>query len=210
MRHRFAIYLLLVPVVLCFSGCSTLSSMSSAVSGLFGGGGKKPSAQSTQQKEASSGIPDVAYPLSLDIYTGSNLNAGANGRPLGLVIKIFQLRGYRSFKQASLQAFLSKGKAQAALGDDLIKSQIINVVPGQTYNLTEGIREGARYLGIVALFRAPAKDRWRVLFNTKKSREKGITLGLNACALTVTSGKLLSNLPGQPWSLSMVQCPKAR
>lgn len=180
----------LLAAVLVLSGCSTLA---------FWSNGKN------------SGKPvdvyAVDYRLPLNFFAGNNLNAGPGGKPLGLVVKIYQLTDYRRFTRASLQDFLAKQSTQAALGEDLITAREITLLPGKTYRLVEDIRKGTRYLGVVALFMAPAKDHWRAVFNPRKSRDEGITIGLTACALTVTSGKLVTDLPGPPNSLSMVQCP---
>ena len=53
-------------------------------------------------------------------------------------------------------------------------------------------------LGIVALFRSPAAQRWKFAFNTEKNEKSGIVIGLHACAMTVTSGTLTTPAGATP------------
>lgn len=202
MKRFIVSYALFLIIIISLSGCSSASNISSSLGGLFGGDGKK-----TQKKIDTYA---TAYQIPLNIFTGSNLNSATVGKPLGLVVKIYQLTDYRRFSRASLQDFLSKKSVHAILGDDLIVSRVINLTPHNAYTLSEKIHKGTHYVGIVALFLAPAKNRWRVAFDADKSHTKGITIGLNACALSVTSGKLITKFAGDPSSLSMVNCPTNR
>lgn len=195
-RHTITPALLLL-ATLALTGCSSINSLL---------GRDAPADARKAMKAVNTYVTN--YPLELNIFTGRNLNAGAHGKPLGLVVKIFQLRDYRKFERLPLQAFLSPGSVQRKLGNDLIKSRQINVVPRKSYNLVENIKNGVNYLGVVALFRNPARGRWRAVFDTDKSRNSGITIGLNACALTTTRGKLVGHLPGQRDALSMIECPQ--
>ena len=51
-----------------------------------------------------------------------------------------------------------------------------------------GLLQFAAYIGVVALFRAPAGQRWRVSFSASEAQKSGITIGAHACALSVGAG----------------------
>ncbi|MCO8648854.1 type VI secretion system lipoprotein TssJ, partial [Burkholderia multivorans] len=63
---------------------------------------------------------------------------------------------------------------------------------------------------IVALFRDPALQRWKLTFDPAKSEKSGIIIGLHNCAMTVTGGTVIApqqGAPSQPLNmLSSVSC----
>jgi type VI secretion system protein VasD len=146
--------------------------------------------------------------LPLRIFTASNLNAGPGSKALALVVKVYHLRSLDRFQQTPFDAFLDKDKTRAALGDDLIDGREMLLLPDQHYVSTEHMPLDTRYLGFVALFRAPAAQRWRFAYDVKRSTAGGITLGVHACAMSSTDGALVTELPDDPGSLASVHCPR--
>jgi type VI secretion system protein VasD len=144
--------------------------------------------------------------VTLRVFASENLNAGAGKSPIALVVKIYQLRDSTAFEQTAYNQFLDPVKEKAALGDDLISSREVLVLPGQNYDLMETVQPPAGFIGVVALFHTPNTSRWRMSFEAKGSEKKGISLGAHACAMTVTEGLLVSKLAGEPASLSTVNC----
>lgn len=151
---------------------------------------------------------EQAVPLRL--YAGDNLNAGKEKRGLALVVRVYQLRGVQRFEQAPFDSFLDEASEKAVLGDDLIKATEILLLPGQRHELIETVAADGSHLGVVALFRTPAANRWRFAFDTRKAVKDGITLGLHACAMTTTSPALVTALASPPHSLSAVNCAGKR
>jgi type VI secretion system protein VasD len=202
--------------------------LSLAVAGCASGGGTAPSAgdaaSAAGQVEAASGpiervmqaigLAKAKAPapteqqLPLRIFTAQNLNAGPGRKALALVVKVYHLRSLDRFKQTPFDDFLDKDKTQAALGDDLIDSREMLLLPDQHYVSTEHMPLDTRYLGFVALFRAPAAQRWRFVYDVKGSMASGVTLGVHACAMSSTDGALVTELPDDPGSLASVHCPR--
>jgi len=145
--------------------------------------------------------------LSLRIFTAKNLNAGAGNKALALVVKIYHLRSKDRFGQAPFDDFLDSNKEQSDLGQDLINSREMLLLPDQRYLSVERMPLDTRYLGFVAQFRNPAALRWRFVYDVKRSKISGITLGIHACALSSTQGALLTELPDDARSLATVRCP---
>lgn len=146
--------------------------------------------------------------LQLRMFTAQNLNAGRTDKPLALVIKVLYLRSLDRFEQAQFNDFLTDQKIRETLGDDLVSSREMLVLPDQKYNSTEHMSLDTRYIGFVALFRGPAANRWRFAYDVKKSAASGITLGIHGCAMTSTAGNLVTVLADDPDSLAAVRCPR--
>jgi type VI secretion system protein VasD len=151
----------------------------------------------------------VGQQLQMRIFTARNLNAGNGDKALALVVKVYYLRSLSRFNAMSFDTFLSKKKVRSALGDDLIDSREMLLLPNQRYVSVEHLPATARYLGVVALFRSPSSLRWRFAYDAARSSKAGITLGMHACAMSSTSGSLVTALPDNAGSLASVHCPSA-
>ncbi|WP_449466700.1 type VI secretion system lipoprotein TssJ [Stenotrophomonas humi] len=146
--------------------------------------------------------------VPLRIYAGTNLNSGNDGNSAASVVKIYHLRSSQRFERAPFNAFLDHAGEQAALGSDLLSVNEIVLMPGARQELSEKLSHGTTRLGVVALFRAPAENRWRLTFDAsaKTLADSGITLGVHACALTSDSDALTSRFSGDALSLASIKC----
>jgi type VI secretion system protein VasD len=191
--------LLCLLLALNLAGCAATGKVKEAI-------GKAAEAVGMKTPAAETG--PIKVPLR--IFAGENLNAGSGNRPIALVLKVYQLRDSNAFEQTGYNQFLDAAKEKTALGDDLISSHEVLVLPGQSYDLVETTQPTAAYIGVVALFQAPTSSRWRLSFESKGSQKKGISVGVHACAMTTTDGLLVSKLAGDPGSLSTVNCTANR
>lgn len=126
--------------------------------------------------------------VALHLQAAPRLNVSAGGQSLALVVRIYKLRQNGAFENAPLAAFLDPSNEKQALGADLLEVRELTMVPGQQLDLDEAVTREAGYLGVVALFRAPAPQRWRVAFAAADAERNGITVGLLACALSIGTG----------------------
>jgi type VI secretion system protein VasD len=136
-------------------------------------------------------LPDSQQPprsVAIRLHAADKLNVDAGGRPLALVARIYKLRQNAAFEQAPYATFLNAQAEKEALGADLLEVKEITLVPGQRYEVTEKVAREAGYIGIVALFRAPAAQRWRLAFAASEAEQAGLTVGLHACALSAGAG----------------------
>lgn len=134
-------------------------------------------------------LPDAQKPprnVSIRLHAAQRLNTDAAGRPLALVARIYKLRQSAAFEQAPYDSFLDAQREKAALGADLMEVKEVLLVPGQRYEVQEKVSKEAYFIGVVALFRAPAAQRWRATFAAADAERGGITVGLHACALSVS------------------------
>ena len=154
--------------------------------------------------------------ISVTIFSlviSSSLAGCASDSKLGkAMVKIYHLRSLQRFEQAPFNAFLDQAGEQAALGADLLSVNEVVLTPGARHELSEQLSEGSAVLGVVALFRAPAENRWRLAFDTKGKTlpQDGVTIGVHACALTSDSKALLTRISGDPGSLASIRCAGAK
>lgn len=201
---------------LVFAGCTALliTGCGGGQGGAKGAFGKALQAVGLQDKpeetEGEQAPTAKARSVPLKLQAGANLNAGNGNRPLALVVKLYRLREVHRFEQTPFDAFLDAERERAALGEDLLDTREVLLNPGQSYEVVENLPAGTAYVGVVALFRSPAASRWRFAFDAQETdRIAGIALGLHACAMTVSSGALVTRLGSEPHSLSSVNCAAA-
>ena len=136
-------------------------------------------------------LPDAQKParnVTIRLHAGPNLNAGAGNQPLALATRIYKLRQPAAFQQLSFDGFLSPQGERELLGSDLLEVREVMLIPGQRYEIIEKITREAYYIGVVALFRVPAENRWRLAFTAGDAEKSGITIGLHACAISAGAG----------------------
>ncbi|PPE70396.1 type VI secretion system lipoprotein TssJ [Caldimonas thermodepolymerans] len=139
-------------------------------------------------------LPDLsrpARPVKLIIHASPSLNVDDSGRSLALVTRIYKLRRTQAFLQAPYETFGDREREQAQLGEDIVEVRDLQLLPDQRHEILERVTREAPYIGVVALFRAPAPQRWRYAFSADAVRDTGITLGAHACSLSVAAGEPL-------------------
>lgn len=167
--------------VAALTACSTGATvLAGAASGALEAMGLKSSSVPESQK------PPREVPLKLT--AGANLNAATDKRPVALVVRLYSLKDPTSFLQAPYDTFIDPAREKQTLGTDLVQVREMTLIPGQRYDFTEKISREATTLGVVALFRSPASQRWKFAFNTEKNEKTGIVIGLHACAMTLAAG----------------------
>lgn len=155
-------------------------------------------------------LPDSQKPprnVSIKLHAAGNLNADPAGHPLAVIARIYKLRQNAAFEQAPYDSFLSQQKEKDSLGADLLEVKEITLIPGQHYETVEKVSKEAYFIGVVALFRAPADQRWRLAFAAGDAEKSGITVGVHACALSVGTGSAKSPGAGDAAAaLAAVHC----
>ena len=138
-------------------------------------------------------LPESAKParrMKLRLAASDSLNVDSNGRSLSLVVRIYKLRGTTAFLNAPYETFGNNTKEKDALADELIESREVILLPGQQQQINERWAREATHVGIVALFRAPAPQRWRYAFELETFQlDEGFVLGAHACTLSIATGE---------------------
>lgn len=136
--------------------------------------------------------PNQPRPLALTLAAGELLNATASGESLSLVVRLYQLRNDTGFSMLSYSQAGDAAQEAAVFSDDLVAVRELILIPGKVYQLDEPVPADVDVIGVVALFRAPAENRWKLAFDRSASEESGISVGFHGCAMTVGKGDLTS------------------
>jgi type VI secretion system protein VasD len=155
-------------------------------------------------------LPDAQKPprnVAIRLHAAQNLNAGKAVQPMALATRIYKLRQTAAFQQMHFNAFLNAQTERELLGNDLLDVKEVMLIPGQRYEVVEKVTREAYFIGVVALFQAPAEQQWRLAFAAADAEKSGITVGFHACAMSVGAGAhptTAVNETGKP--LAAVRC----
>jgi type VI secretion system protein VasD len=144
--------------------------------------------------------------LTVRFAAAQDLNAGEDGQGLSTVVRVYKLRDANAFLAAPYASFGANETERLALGSDLIDARELVLSPGQTLELKEKMTAELAFVGVVALFRAPSKQRWRFAFAAAEAQESGIGVGLHACALSATHAPPVGLDVDQAALLASVKC----
>jgi len=141
-------------------------------------------------------LPLLSRKVALRLHAGDRLNTDAQGRSLSVVARVYKLRASSSFLQMPYES-LSAGPADkgSPMAADVVEVRELTLTPGQRYEVVETLPAEVAYVGVVALFRTPAEQRWRFAFDVKASAAQGITVGLHGCAMSVAEGHAVDTAP---------------
>lgn len=135
------------------------------------------------------GSDDTPSPRTVELHIvgTSDLNAGEDGQGLSTVVRLYKLRDQTGFLSMPYSEFGVADKEKASLGTDLVDVKELVLAPGQILDLQEKMPGDIRYLGVVALLRAPDPQRWRFAFSLAKADSPPIAVAVNACAMSAAT-----------------------
>lgn len=129
----------------------------------------------------------------LELHASPLLNAAADGVAVPAVVQLRWLDDPAAFQRAPYERLVAGDGARELV-----------VAPGRSVTLRERAPAGARALGVVALFRAPAPGRWKLVFPLPATQP--IRLSLHRCALVIASGTAWQ-APAGADRLGDLRCP---
>lgn len=103
---------------------------------------------------------------------GNQLNPDAEGKPLSVVMRVYQLTDLERF--AATDAETLWDALQKALGNTLVETREITLLPGIGQIDQWPLAKNARYVGVAAFFRDEQDARWKVAFDANSLRKDGI------------------------------------
>ena len=159
--------------------------------------------------------------VELRLEAGPRINLDSRGNPLSVVVRTYQLKDLAEFSKLTVERASSDRPASELVGQDLVSTTEYTVVPGATALKTETLKAETQYLAVVALFRHPDPQFWRVALAAKLLRPaapapepkgffggssapkpadpapKTVVLKVNENSIAV-EGMAIVPLPGQP------------
>lgn len=193
---------------LVLNGCGSTQSGGAVDKALDFVGLQRPSPPAlAASTESAAKTAPAASKVTVRLHAGDVLNTTLDGRSLSVVARIYKLRDRTSFEQVPYEALQdSRAGSSSEWMRDVVEVKELVLTPGQKFEAVETIPPEAPYVAVVALFRAPAPQRWRFVFDTKGAAQTGLTLGVHACALSVAAGQPLGTTPDS-MRLAGVRCP---
>jgi type VI secretion system protein VasD len=145
--------------------------------------------------------------IALRLHAADVLNTDDNGRSLSVVARVYKLRDKEAFMAAPYADFQElKGAKPPGFAADVVDVKEVVMTPGKQYDVIETVGVDAPYFAVVVLFRAPAEQRWRFVFDSKSAASTGVTMGVHACSMSVSAGQALDVAP-EMLRVAGVRCP---
>ena len=119
--------------------------------------------------------------VELSIAAAPNVNPDAAHRPSPITVTVYQLAERGALDRAD---FFQLGKPETLAADQRSRNDVL-LTPGEQKNLTEPLKEGARYIALVAAFRAIDKASWRAVVEVPPHGTTKLSAQLSGLALTL-------------------------
>lgn len=116
----------------------------------------------------------VSY-LDIQIEAGPRINPTPSGDPLSVVVRVYQLKELEELKKLTFEKACLEKSGVEFFGQDFVKESTpseFSVVPGSVKTHIEALQPSTQYLAVVALFRQPDANFWRVVVQAKDLRPK--------------------------------------
>ncbi|WP_110657979.1 type VI secretion system lipoprotein TssJ [Salinicola halimionae] len=110
--------------------------------------------------------------VRVTIDSDESVNPDADGKPLSVVVRIYQLTEQSSFATASPRQLWSDG--ESILGNSLLAQREVTLLPGEEKVDTATLKPSAQYVGVAAFFRNTVSDDWHVIFDAEELRNDGL------------------------------------
>lgn len=127
-------------------------------------------------------IPACTSSVKVTLVSSDHLNPDKNGKSLSVIVRVYQLSSKDRFEKAD---FLSLIKAdQRVLDKDFLSRREVTLLPNSKEVIQEDRKDGAQYIGVMALFRE-GDQVWRKVVALKDLWIKSIKLSVDQRTLTI-------------------------
>lgn len=100
--------------------------------------------------------------VTLNIYSAEDVNPNENGNPRPVLVRLYQLKNDVKMENAPYDDVYANDKA--VLGDDLVKSDELEVFPNDLVEVKFERAKEAQFLAGVAFFHSPKGNSWKTFF----------------------------------------------
>lgn len=121
---------------------------------------------------------------------GNDLNPDAQGKPLSVVVRIYQLTTLDRF--ASVDADSLWDAPSKALGNTLLDSQELVLLPGMGQVNRWPLLSAANYVGIAAFFRDSHDSHWKSAFTANAWRKDGLWFSTKGSRVLIDNNHILA------------------
>jgi len=126
--------------------------------------------------------------LNLKLTASDQLNPDLNGRPSPIVIRLIELKHPVAFESADF--FSLYERAKDSLAPDMVASEELEMRPGETIELKLRVKEGSRYVGVLAAYRDLPDSKWRYTLRVTPEQVTDADLSLDQSGIRNTHESL--------------------
>jgi type VI secretion system protein VasD len=125
--------------------------------------------------------PPSPTSISAKVIAASDANLDAAGRPLPIVVRIYELKSSGSFEAADFYSLYNQDRQ--ILGEDLLAREEANLQPGERIDINRPTDPGANYLGVIGAFREIDGASWRAVRRLAPNQENAVEVKVTADAI---------------------------
>lgn len=143
-------------------------------------------------------VDSKASSIEVQIEAGAKINLSPAGEPLSVVVRMYQLKELDELKRLTFEKACYDKTGAEFFGQDFVKESTVSefsVVPGSSKIQVENLQPSTQYLAVIALFRQPDANFWRVVVQAKDLRVKTET---KSKGLFGRVGDAVMNRPAEP------------
>lgn len=160
---------LLIPLV---TGCSTPTSITLPGLGI----------QIGEKKEAVETKTELTK-LEAAFTTSPQLNSTLSGRASPLMVRLYELKSFRTFEKADFFSLYDNDKE--TLGADLLEREELQFKPNEARRYPRELHAETRYIGIIAAYRNIDNATWRAIIKVKPLETTHIVVNLGAQTVSI-------------------------
>lgn len=120
---------------------------------------------------------------TVELVTDSRLNPDEQGRPLSMVLKVYELKQREQFDQLSLVDLAREHDEQRLLGGDLVTKHELMLMPGAYRPMQWVLQPETRVIAWVAFYRNPEAKPWRQVVPVPVRMDTSHRLIVGACGI---------------------------
>ncbi|HDS1733146.1 type VI secretion system lipoprotein TssJ [Pseudomonas sp. BP8] len=126
--------------------------------------------------------------LNLKLSAGDQLNPDLNGRPSPIVVRLIELKHPVAFDNADF--FSLYERAKESLAPDMVASEELELRPGESVELRLSVKQGSRYVGVLAAYRDLAQTQWRHVIQLSPQAQTDADLTLDQDGIRPSNARL--------------------
>ncbi|WP_426142410.1 type VI secretion system lipoprotein TssJ [Pseudomonas sp. DWP3-1-2] len=115
--------------------------------------------------------------VELQLTASDQLNPDINGRPSPIVLRLLELKNPVLFE--TVDFFGLYGQTKELLAPDLVASEELELRPGERVQLKLHVKEGSRYVGVLAAYRDLPETKWRYVIRVTPDATTYVALNLD-------------------------------
>ncbi|WP_110687081.1 type VI secretion system lipoprotein TssJ [Salinicola aestuarinus] len=127
--------------------------------------------------------------VRVTVDADASVNPGADGEPLSVVVRVYQLTERTAFTTASPRQLWREG--EAVLGNALVSEREITLLPGEDKVDVAALDPTTQFVGVAAFFRNTISGEWQALFAATELRNDGLLSASEGVKLELVEDRIV-------------------